>query len=153
MEFFAKCHTIVIPMASCIITTRQTLAPIGSVGHGVFCMNVWSHMNIWLKMTLIIMTLALGLWSKLRHENGEWVVRVSQDLSINKCGRVQGSESQPFPNEKHFESYSPLVILNFWDKSVYSKHGPNWAPNIPLKSSWSINIESGIHKYSIYPRF
>lgn len=37
MEFFAKCHTIVIPMASCRITTRQTLGPIGSVGRGLFC--------------------------------------------------------------------------------------------------------------------
>jgi hypothetical protein len=62
-------------------------------------------------------------------------VRVLQDSSTNKCGRVQGRESQPLPNEKHFGSYSPLVVLNFWDKNAYSKHGPNWAPNIPLKGS------------------
>jgi hypothetical protein len=38
-------------------------------------------------------------------------VRVSQDSSTNKFGRVQGSESQPLPNEKYFGSYSPLVVL------------------------------------------
>lgn len=62
-------------------------------------------------------------------------MNVSQDSNTNKCGRVQGSESQPLPNEKHFGSYSPLVVLIFGDESAYSKHGPNWAPNIPLKSS------------------
>jgi hypothetical protein len=33
-------------------------------------------------------------------------------------------------------------VLCFWDKSVDNKFGPNWTLNIPLESSWNIDIES-----------
>ncbi len=129
MEILTKCHTIVVPMASCRVATRKTLKPIGSVSHGVFFMKMWRV--IWISSSqdnTYYHDSSFEFMIKVKAWKWEWVVRVSQDSSTNKFGRVKGSESQPLPNEKHFGSYSPLVVFIFWHKSAYIKHGPNWAP-------------------------
>jgi hypothetical protein len=46
------------------------------------------------------------------------------------------------PNEKHFGNCNFMRLSNLWDKSVDSKHGPNWAPMHYLKSFWSVDMES-----------
>ncbi len=35
-----------------------------------------------------------------------------------------------------------IISWEFWDKSVDSKQGPNWAPMHYLKSFWSVDIKS-----------
>jgi hypothetical protein len=42
-------------------------------------------------------------------------------------------------SDNHFKN--PKKVLNILNKSVNSKHDPNWTSNIPLERSWRLNIE------------
>lgn len=91
-----------------------------------------------------VMTLALDLWPKLRHENGNELGKCLEiQTHFHKYGKIPWMHAiWNTPKWKNSRNYNFLKVLNIWDKSVDSKHGPNWAPMHNLKSFWSVDIES-----------
>jgi hypothetical protein len=95
-----------------------------------------------LPMPLIfcIVILALSSWPKLKHES---VIICSKNVFRFKhtptSVRMWVSTLLSGFLLCDLKIYN---VLNIWNKSVDSKFGPNWTPNIPLENSWSIDIES-----------
>jgi hypothetical protein len=109
LEILTKCHTILVPIASYRVKENiGTYKECKSWCVLYECVKLYEYMaqdNTYYHDSNFEFMIKVKAWK------WEWVVRMSQDSSTNKCERVQGSESQPLPNEKHFANYNPLVVL------------------------------------------
>jgi hypothetical protein len=77
------------------------------------------------------------MWSAKAHEAEKMF---SCEAHCHKWGKMQGMKPNDSQVHSHFGSCICVGVVNVQNLGWKGKQAPNWAPRIPLKICWNVDV-------------